>query len=124
MRNAITSQRGFGLVHIIVGGILIGVAGLAAIKIGKPYADVKVLQKVVDRTLATAKNEPTLTANDLVKRIFDQANIQSVPVEAEQIQVKMVAAGEYAVKVNMVSKTPLWKGAYLMIELSADGQTK
>ena len=119
-----STQRGFGVVHIIVIILLIGAAWLAAFKIGKPYGDAKVMQQIVERTLRIAKDEPTLTAGDIAKRIFDQANVQTIAVDYDAIQVKLIIAGEYSVKIDLLTKIPLWKGAFLGLELGAQGATK
>lgn len=125
MRSTFRSpHRGFGVVHVIVIILFLGGAGLAAFKIGKPYADAKVMQQIVDRTLRVAKDEPTLTSADIAKRIFDQANVQTIAVDYDAIQVKLVAVGEYSVKIDLLTKIPLWKGAYLGLDLAAQGATK
>lgn len=122
--NPIKAQRGFGLVHIVVIGLFLGLGSLAAFKIGKPYGDAQIIQKIAERTLLAAKDEPTMTANEIAKKIFDQANVQSISLDGENIQVKLIGISEYSVKVDMPTKIPLWQGAFLLIELKAQTQTK
>lgn len=118
------STQGFSLIALVVGGLLLGVAGLAAIKIGTPYGDARILKGIVDNVLAESKPDGGATNYDIAKKIFDRSNVQTLNLDFEGIHVKTINAGEFTVHIDMVTKIPLWKQAKLIIELPVDAQTK
>lgn len=118
------TTKGFTLIQLVILLLLVGFGSLAAFKLGKPYAEVKIVQGIIDKTLASVKGEPGLSANEVARRIFDQVNVQSISLDFDAIQVKIINSGEYSVHVDMVTKMPLWKKANLVFDLAADGVTK
>lgn len=116
--------QGFSLIALVSGGLLIGAAGLAVLKIGLPYADARVLRGIVENVLQESKNEPGSTNYDVAKKIFDRTNIQTMNLDFDSIRVKTVNPGEFMVHVDQVTKIPLWKRATLVMEHSVDSQTK
>lgn len=116
-------QNGFTLTQLVIVLLILGFGALAGFKISKPYAEAKIIQEVVVKTLTAAKNEPTVTPKEIARRIFDQANVQSIVVDYDSIEVKLVNSSEYSVHVDLITKMPLWKKASLLIELTVDATT-
>jgi hypothetical protein len=118
------TSRGFSVIALLIGGLLVGGAGIAAVKIGIPYADAKVLKGIIDNVLVESKTEGATTNYEVAKKIFDRSNVQTLNLDFEGIHVKTMNAGEFSVHVDMVTKIQLWKQAKLILEIPVDAQTK
>lgn len=116
--------QGLSLIALVVGALLVGAAGLAAVKVGVPYGDARTIAHISQTVLAESKSEGTTTNYEVGKKIFDRANIQSIPLDFENIRVKTVNSGEFSVHIDMVTKIQIWKQGTLIIDLPVDAQTK
>lgn len=118
------SLRGFSLMWVVVGGLLIGIGGIYGFKVGKPYMDAASMRSMVQRTLEAAKQEPNLNANDIKQRIFTNSNVQQLGAEFDAINAVTSGQGQWDVTVDMTRKIPLWKNATLVLELGVNESTK
>jgi hypothetical protein len=124
MRSA-SRLKGFGLIQMAVLGLLLGFGALFAFKAGKPYADERVLRGIVEKALIQAKDQPELSSGDVGKMIFDRANVQSITLDYEAIDIKSAGeAGQFSVHIDMVTRIPLWPKAFLVLENVVDETSK
>ena len=125
MKNLPLLNRGFTLFQLVVVILLLGGGALAAFKIGKPYAEAKLMQGIVTRTLQeTAKESNPSTEYDIAKKLFDRATVQSIPLAFEKISVKRQNFEDFQVHIEITTTIQLWTKASLVIDLEANGTTE
>lgn len=121
---SLRSKKGFSFAWLIVGGAIIGFGGIYGFKVAKPYMDAATMRGIVQRQLATAKQESDITVNDIHRRVFDNANVQQLGIEYDSIHVEKEAAGQFLVNIEMTKKIPLWQNANLVLDLVIDEHTQ
>ena len=117
-------QQGFGIIQLMLWALALGFCALAAFKVGKPYAEGAIMRSMVGQALVDAKNKPGISEGEIAKMIFDRANVDSIPIKFENIEVVASSEGAFDVHADLHSKIPLWRGASLVLDNSIDESTK
>lgn len=116
--------RGFGLLSVVFGGFILAAAGFGAFFVGKPYMDASLVRGLTKKVLEEARLEPALTEGEVKQRLFMKMNIQNLKVSYDNITARTQGAGLWEITVDMPAKLPLWKDAFLLLELSVTEQSQ
>lgn len=121
MRHTIFRFQGSGLLNIVIIGLGVGFAALAAFKIGMPYGDQYILQGLTTKALDEAHKNP-VPEDEVAKRIFDRANVQSISLEYKLITVERGGPDNdiYKAHIEMPVVIKMWKNASLHLDLGVD----
>lgn len=121
MHRSISRFKGAGLLNIVIIGLGIGFALLAAFKVGMPYGDQYLLQGLTAKALDEAHKTP-VPSDEVAKRIFDRANVQSINLDYKLISVERSGSLNdiYTAHVDMPVVIKLWKNASLHLDLFVD----
>ena len=121
MRHSLSRLKGFGLINIIVIGLLAGFCPLAAFKVGMPYGDQYLIQGIAVKALEEAHKNP-VPEEEVAKRIFDRANVQSINLDYKLIAIERSGneLENYKAHIPMPVVIKLWKNASLHLDLGAD----
>ena len=118
-------NRGFTLIQLVFVLLFLASAGFATFKIGKPYAEAKIMQGILNRTLQeSVKDSNTFTEEDIAKKLFDRAVVQSIPLTIDRITVKRKGIEDFDVHIDLTTSISLWNKASLVIELEANATSE
>lgn len=112
-------KNGFSLWLMIIGGAILGVGGIYGFKIGKPYMDTATAKAQAETVIKESMVNAPTTEIEFRQRLFNRLNVQGIDVKFENIKLQKSDGDIIGFDIDMSHEIPLWKDAYLVLELKA-----
>ncbi len=116
-------QKGVSLILILIFILIVGFGGIFGVKVMFPYMDVMTVEKQAVQVLEESKSTE-LTDAEVKRKLMNRMVTQNVKIEYDSIELVKNGGQLTGIQIDMVSELPLWKNAYLILELEATAGEK